>query len=204
MVVMAINFKNASESEMDNEFLKGFLPLMLTLTVGFTFGIMPSTSSSISLEGKNFWIIKSAPINTKDVFLSKVLFYLLICFPFIVANTIIMYVLIDISILNTLLAFLIQIVLTLVYSVEGLWINILTPKFDWDNEVKAIKQGTGPLLSMLFGFALGAFMYITPFIAFSFGLNGLVFLLINAIITLLIMCLILFTHGKKRYEKLQA
>lgn len=204
MVVMAINFKNASESEMDNEFLKGFLPLMLTLTVGFTFGIMPSTSSSISLEGKNFWIIKSAPINTRDVFLSKVLFYLLICFPFIVANTIIMYILIDISILNTLIAFLIQIVLTLVYSVEGLWINILTPKFDWDNEVKAIKQGTGPLLSMLFGFALGAFMYITPFIAFSFGLNGLVFLLINAIITLLIMCLILFTHGKKRYEKLQA
>lgn len=202
LVVMMINFNKNAEMG-DEEFLKGFMPIMLTLTVGFTYGIMPSTSSSISLEGKNFWILKSSPIKTKDVFISKVLFYLIMCAPFIVINTILMYIISGIGVLDLVLIFIIQILLVLVYSVEGLWINILTPKFDWDNEIKAIKQGTGSILSMLLGFGLGTIMYITPFIAFSFGYNGLVLLLFNVIFVLLIMSIILFTHGKRRYEKIE-
>jgi ABC-2 type transport system permease protein len=68
LVVMVINTKSAMESEgVAKDFIKSFMPVISILTVGFTFGIMPSTSSSISLEGKNFWILKSAPIETKDV-----------------------------------------------------------------------------------------------------------------------------------------
>ncbi len=202
LVVMMINFnKNAQLG--DEEFLKGFLPIMLTLTVGFTYGIMPSTSSSISLEGKNFWILKSSPLKTTDIFVSKILFYLIMCFPFIIINTVLMYIISGLSIIDLILIFIIQILLILVYAVEGLWINILTPKFDWDNEVKAIKQGTGSILSMLLGMGLGVIMYVTPFIAFSFGFNGLLVLLLNVIIVLIIMNIILFTHGKRRYENIE-
>lgn len=204
LVIMAINFNNAFEKEgIEQDFIKSFMPIMLTLTVGFTYGIMPSTSSSINLEGKNFWILKSSPISTKDVFLAKVLFYVLICSPFIIINTIIMTLILDLIWYNILLVFVVQAMLVLVYSVEGLWINILNPKFDWDNEVKAIKQGTGPILSMLFGMLLGAIMYVPPFVLMSFGINGLFVLALNALIVLIIMCIVLFTHGKKRYEAIQ-
>jgi len=203
LFVMAINFgKNVDI--VNNDFYRNFMPLMLTLTAGFTYGIMPSTASSISLEGKNFWILKTSPIKTKDVFISKIIFYVIICFPFVIINTIIMAIILKMNILNIILAFLIQLVLIFAYAIEGLWINILTPKFDWDNEVKAIKQGTGPLLSMLFGFLLGIIMYVPPFIAIAFNINGLIILLITSIFVLVIMTIILFTHGKKKYDKIQA
>ena len=121
-----------------------------------------------------------------------------------IINTVIMAVLLKLTIINIILALIIQIILIFTYSFEGLWINVLTPKFDWDNEVKAIKQGTGPLLSMLLGFLLGAIMYVPPFIALSFNINGLVVLLCTSLFVLTIMGLILFTHGKNKYEKIQA
>lgn len=203
LVIMAINFGKEVNIQED-EFMKSFMPVMLVLTVGFTYGVMPSTSSSISLEGKNFWIIKTAPIKTKDIFISKILFYVIICLPFVIINTVIMAVLLKLTIINIILALIIQIILIFTYSFEGLWINVLTPKFDWDNEVKAIKQGTGPLLSMLLGFLVGAIMYVPPFIALSFNINGLVVLLCTSSFVLIIMGIILFTHGKSKYEKIQA
>lgn len=203
VVVMAINFSNEVDI-VNDEFYKDFMPILLTLTVGFTYGIMPSTSSSISLEGKNFWILKSSPIKTKDIFISKILFYLIICFPFIIINVTIISVILKLNILNIIVELIVQILLVLLYATEGLWINILVPKFDWDNEVKAIKQGTGPLLSMLIGFGLDLVLYITPFIGMTLGLNGLIILMINAFITLVVLALILFTHGKSKFEKIQA
>lgn len=203
VVVMAINFSNEVDI-VNDEFYKDFMPIMLTLTVGFTYGIMPSTSSSISLEGKNFWILKSSPIKTKDIFISKILFYLIICFPFIIINVTIISVILKLNILNIIVELIVQILLVLLYATEGLWINILVPKFDWDNEVKAIKQGTGPLLSMLIGFGLDLVLYITPFIGMTLGLNGLIILLLNAFITLSVLVIILFTHGKAKFEKIQA
>ena len=86
------------------------------------------------------------------------------------------------KILNIILVFIIQILIVSAYSVEGLWINILAPKFDWDNEVKAIKQGTGSLLAMLVGLGLGLVLYITPIIFTMLGINGLLILLLNSIV----------------------
>lgn len=203
VVVMAINFGTKVDM-VNDEFYKSFMPIMLTLTVGFTYGIMPSTSSSISLEGKNFWILKSSPIKTKEIFISKILFYLIMCFPFIIINTTIISIVLKLNLLNIIIEVIVQILLVLVYATEGLWINILVPKFDWDNEVKAIKQGTGPILSMLIGFGLDLVLYITPFIGMTLGLNGLIILLINALIILSILTIILFTHGKSKFENIQA
>ena len=201
LVVLLINFQKEVDIQNDS-FYKTFMPIMVLVSVGFTYGIMPSTSSSISLEGKNFWIIKSSPIKTKDIFISKIIFNVMICFPFIIINTGIISVFLNYNIINQL--FIIQLILVFIYSIEGLWINILTPKFDWDNEVKAIKQGTGPLLSMLLGFALGAFLYVPPFVLLIFNMNGILMLLINSIVVLVIMIIILCTHGKNKYEKIQA
>lgn len=206
VVVMAINFKNIAGSETNEEadfIINKLLPLLLVLTAGFTFGIMPSTSSSISLEGKSFWILKSSPIKTEDVLISKVLFYVIICLPFILVNTALIYFFTNVSVFNCILVLLIQISLVFGYSLEGLWINILTPKFDWDNEVKAIKQGTGTLLSMLFGFALGVILYVPPFIFIALDLNGFIILLVDSLVVSTIMGVVLFTHGKKRYEQLE-
>ena len=41
------------------------LSMLLTTTV--------TTSVSLSLEGKNFWILKANPVSVKDVFISKIL-----------------------------------------------------------------------------------------------------------------------------------
>ena len=79
-------------------------------------------------------------------------------------------------------------------------------KHPYFNKVLFYKDGKNVLssLAMLVGLGLGLVLYITPIIFTMLGINGLLILLLNSIVVLTIMSLILFTNGKKKYEKIQA
>lgn len=179
-------------------------PLLIIILSSIGFGMMPSTSSSINLEGKTLWILKSAPVKANNVLLAKSLFYCIICLPFAFINTCLYLLLDDFNVITFILIFICQIIIIFIFSFEGLFINLLSPKLDWDNEVKAIKQTGAPVISMIFGFVIDALLFIIPFIMeISFG-NGLFMVLIFGIIILIIVSVLLFTIGKNKYEKLQA
>ena len=96
-----------------------------------------------------------------------------------------------------------QVVIIIIFAFEGLFINILAPKLDWDNEVRAIKQTGAPVISMLFGFLIDGLLFIIPFILeiyFGFGLIGV---LVMGILILNIVSILLFTVGKSKYERIQ-
>lgn len=201
-IVMNGNSMNG-EGEIINVFGE-FAPLLIVILSSIGFGMMPSTSSSINLEGKTLWILKSAPVKANNVLLAKSLFYCIICLPFAFINTCLYLFLNDFNIITFILIFVCQIIIIFIFSFEGLFINLLSPKLDWDNEVKAIKQTGAPVISMIFGFIIDALLFIIPFVMeISFG-NGLIMVLILGIIILIIVSVLLFTIGKNKYEKLQA
>lgn len=205
LVVMNVIMNNnySDNLELVNTFGQ-LSPIMIVLLAGIGYGMMPSTSSSINLEGKTLWILKSSPVKANKVLLAKSLFYCIICFPFVIINTCLYLLLNNFSVINFVLIFICQIILVFIFSFEGLFVNLLAPKLDWDNEVKAIKQSGAPVISMIFGFIIDALLFIVPFIIEVLFGNGLIMVMIIGIFLLGIITILLFTVGKNKYDRLQA
>ena len=164
------------------------------LLIGLTLLLSCTTSSSISLEGKNLWIVKSIPVDPLKIFFSKINVNFWITFiPGVISIFIINY-LFKLGISNLLLNILIISNYAFLVSILGLIINLHFPYFDWKNEVRVIKQSLAVFLSLTCGLAI-----------------GLVFLLCNLkleliIIILLFINIILFLYlkyvGVKLWSKL--
>ena len=191
-----------------NDFVGFPLPnelIFAVLTLMFMFFISTSaiSASTISLEGKNLWILKSIPVKEKDVFISKMFPNFIVVVPFVVLSGILISIRLLFTLPQTLLFVGITTVFSLIIVVSGLMFNLVFPKFNWNEEVQVVKQGLSILIVLFMGFAL---------IALPIGLFYLfdtLSITIIAVITLLIFTailavfwILLFTKGKQLFNKL--
>lgn len=108
------------------------------------------SAPSISLEGKNFWIIRSLPVNSYAVINSKITLHELFTIPpAMITGIAVCYSLgLDWSTsVNVLAADFIFIVLM---AQVGVALNLKMPKLDWVNETQAVKNSI-PVLITIFG-----------------------------------------------------
>jgi len=161
------------------------------------------SASSISLEGKSFWILKSSPVNEKTLFNSKVFLNFIIVEPFILIASVLFTIAFKLSVLQLILSFVIATVFCLIISVGGLFLNILLPKLKWDNETTVVKQGLPVLLTMIFGMLLcvmpvGIYKLFT-----SLNILGVAFVSLCVYLAILsLLCLLLYTVGVKKFRKI--
>lgn len=185
--------------------LNDTLPHIIYLVGCFSLSVSCTTNSSISLEGKNLWIVKSTPVNPKLVLTSKVLmniimllFTLTLSFVFIIASH-------KVSINIALLLYLLSILNAIFICFGGLIINLLLPKLDFKNEMAVVKQSASAIISILFFMVFlstPAFLYMFEIIKIDF----ILLLTLNVIYILILdLLLILFTYtkGVKLFKKLQ-
>lgn len=124
-------------------------PLILSVC----FGMMPTTTSSISIEGKQWWIVKSLPVSTKNVFDSKLLVNLTIALPCWLVSTVLILIALRPTALETVWLIVLPLAFLMFSSVFGLTANAKNPMFNWESETVVVKQSKAGLLSMLFDFA---------------------------------------------------
>ena len=110
------------------------------------------SAPSISLEGKNLWIIKSIPVPATVIFRSKMASHLSACLPFILLSGIICCITIGGNALTMAMYFILPTLSAAFCAVLGVFINLKFPKFDWISEVVAIKQGASTILTMFGSF----------------------------------------------------
>ncbi len=160
------------------------------------------TCALVSLEGKSMWILKSSPINVSKILFAKSLLGIVIFTPFHIVTTITMSLALKCNIAYTIFALLIPLIVNATLSFSGTYINLLVPKFDWENEAQIVKQS----MSVLFTMLLGMLITIIPVILFICGLSfALLFIIIGVVLTLILILsiLLLFTHGVKRFNSIQ-
>lgn len=215
LIVMFVGkeyFINIIEVVISSGYESGVAPsdLMNNISKYFDFGIIaiislliaiaPTTSSSISLENKELWILKAHPISFKDVFISKLLVNILIT---IIPSTIAIILLIGkIGYIYIIFGYIFIVLVSILTSTIGLYSNLLYPKFDWGSEQEVVKQGISVLVSM----TINSIVTFIPIVLyFMLSQNELIKLVI---VTMLLFALtlffvfLLFTKGKKLYEKL--
>ena len=181
---------------------------MILLGVGLScfLSMVSTTSSSISLEGKSFWIIKSAPIKTKDLFKAKCLVNIVLMAPVGIIGLLIGGIITKASILTILITTIFIISSISFATFTGLIMNIKYPKFDFDNPLKVVKQGKPILIMILIDFGLLIINILVMILMVkNMGLYAaLTFVASFEAIWMVISYYLLFTTGVKEYDALSA
>ncbi len=114
------------------------------------------TATSLSREGKEFYISKYIPLATKQKLLAKLLsgyiFGIIASLLILIAANILLPM--SPALAGTILA--VSLIAMIPILEAGLLIDIFNPKLDWDNEQKAVKQNLNVVFSMIFAILLCA------------------------------------------------
>ena len=136
------------------EIINNYLSIFLFIIITFAAFMTSITNSVISLEGRNINILKSLPIKTKEILLSKVYAALTITTIPIIIGDIILFIRFKLSIFEMLLLLVFSILIPLISHFIGIIINLKYPKLDFDNSSEVVKQSTSSFISVLIGMLL--------------------------------------------------
>ena len=127
--------------------IQNIMPIALAIFVSMT----STTAASLSLEGKNRWIMCSVPTQARTVYDSKIAVNLTVILPVLYVSAILIRIVIPCSLIQTVLMFLIPTVYAFFISVLGIYLNIKFPKYDWTSEYYAVKGGAISVLATVGG-----------------------------------------------------
>ena len=122
-----------------------YIPLVIAGMLAFTF---PS-AFSLSLEGKNLWIIQTAPVKMKDVIFSKISVTLSLHLIGYVCAIIAVFLRFPISVEQMIAVLLIPLAYSIFTAILGFSLDYRFANYSWDNEVIPIKQSLQVGLTML-------------------------------------------------------
>ena len=122
-----------------------YIPLVIAGMLAFTF---PS-ASSLSLEGKNLWIIQTAPIKMLDIIFSKISVTLSLHLIGYVCAIIAVFLRFLLSVEQAIAVLLIPLAYSIFTAILGFALDYRFANYSWDNEIVPIKQGLQVGLTML-------------------------------------------------------
>ncbi len=144
----------------------GDVKQLIPFAVAAIFTTMTVTSVSISMEGKQFWLVKSLPIPAKVLFDSKILLNLLLILPFYIISQVLLFVALTPTLAELLWLVLIPAVMIVFAVVLGISINLKLARFDWTKEETIVKQSAsaalGGFAGLVASIAYGAAVHFSP------------------------------------------
>lgn len=193
--------------EQVSEVIGPFTLIGILIVYGFTLSTVYTPAISLSLEGKNIGLLKSLPIKGEKIFISKILFNLLLELPIVLISFPVFAVNFNLPILSSLSGILLVISFTMVTSFYFAWINIFFPRFDFKTDVEVVKQGLSAFIAIFSSFGLiifqGALIFVFTLIPnISFDLAVLFMAIINLLLTLM-MYLLLKKKADVKLQKLE-
>lgn len=142
---------------MDTRQLSEYLPMadriidFMPFALAATSCLITTTCTSISMEGKEWWIVKSLPIDAKELFDSKILVNLSIIAPFYLISEVLLMIAIRPGVIDVIWMVVLPVILMVFACVFGITINLLFPVFQWENEVTIVKQSASAMIGGLGG-----------------------------------------------------
>lgn len=161
-----------------------FMPFGISATLAMTC----TTAVSLSLEGKNLWILQSAPVKAATIYRSKMAVNATILLPVSLLSSLLMTLCLKSDIMSSVWIFVTPLTYVSLTCVWGIFINLKMPNFTWESEVAVIKQSmssvVGILGGMLFGIIPIGILLILPGINMNL-LTGMITFVVIGITALL-------------------
>lgn len=124
--------------------LLGCLPMM-----------MPMTACSLSLEGKQWWMLQTLPVTRRDIIRSKMAANLLVALPFYLISEVLVLLALRPGWADALCLLAVPAVYIVFGARVGIAVNERLPLMEWESEVRVVKQSASSMVSMLVVMAAG-------------------------------------------------
>ncbi len=155
-VMMSMMFSKYSPFSPNEEFLKLIHDYAFIggIVIMFGIGMSNTCSVAISIEGQNFWLVKTLPINYKKYMWAKLLLALVISVPISLICSTVMVVFLLPDWYSIIAIYLIPILFVCVTILISLLINLTYYKLKWKSEQEVVKNSMAVVLSMFVGFGI--------------------------------------------------
>lgn len=130
-----------------------------------------TTSVSLSLEGKNLWILQSLPISWKTILKGKMAFNMVLLLPAAFVSCLCLGITLQLDVLTFLLYFVVSFAMVSFSTVIGMWFNLCFQKYQWQNDVEVVKQGAAVALGILVNMFLQMILIFVSMVL-SFIMDG--------------------------------
>lgn len=184
--------------------IRQYAPLLAVAAVCLVANINDMTAPSVSLEGKNLWIVQSLPVSCKQVLTAKLMLHLLLT---IIPSVPLIFAVEWVIRPNPIFSVLIPIAIVLfvlLMAILGLLLNLKMPNLNWTSEIVPIKQSMSVMIALFGGWvvilALAGLYFILDSILSPLAYLSLVCVLLLAASILLLRWL--FTKGAKIFSTL--
>ena len=120
--------------------------------------ILPMSNTacvSLSLEGRQLWILQSSPVQPRQIFLSKILVNLTIGLPGALLSSLFLFIGLHPEPIDALAMLLLSGAAVCLTAVGGVWINLKFPRYQWENQMQVVKQSAASMCGILGGLAAG-------------------------------------------------
>lgn len=128
------------------------MSMLVTFALSLCVALTCTTAPSVSLEGKNLWIIKSLPLKVMDIFKSKIWLNLVITAPILIVCATVLVAVFGLTITEYLLTVAVGCSYCVLIAVVGIIINLHFPKLEWNTQVAVVKQSASVMIAVLAGF----------------------------------------------------
>ena len=159
-----------------HELVSPYIALVIYLVPTVMASLNPITAPSISLEGKNIWILKSLPIDARKILGAKLLLHIVFTLPAVEFLTICLALFFKSELSIVIISVIISAAYVLCSAMFGLFLNLKRPNFRWTSESVAIKHCFALIIDsiagIIFAFVI-AYLYplcIKVISPFMFGL----------------------------------
>lgn len=152
--------------------LAGVLALMIDMNM--------FTTPSISLEGKNLWLVQSLPVSSKSVLMAKLAMHMQLNVLPVLAGAVLIGIAFGAGVAEIVLLVIVSELFALFNGLMGLVINLKKPVLNWTNEASVVKQGSAVVIVLFGGWTLCLAM-----------IAGAVFLPVSSAVYLLLLTVVL-------------
>ncbi len=120
--------------------------------IGMIFmGLSVTTSASLSIEGKNVWIIKTLPISTWQIYSAKLMVQLVQTLPVCLISAILLMLGLSLPFTSFIWILLLPILMSIFMGLLGLKMNQLFVNYNWKSEAEVVKRGLAMTITLLLG-----------------------------------------------------
>ncbi len=190
------------EQGVSMEIVKSVLVPIIVSGLLFCEAMNMISASALSLEGKNLWIIKSIPVDARSVLLAKTIPNSVLNIGASVISGIIVAIGVNVSLVYYPICVLIPAAGGVLFSLMGIIINVLLPKFEFINEAQVVKQSIATFLSMLANIVFTVLIAAVAVLTVGLGVLGAYLTLLMILILCLIMYALVEGPISKKYLSL--
>ena len=131
-------------------FKPGAVSVLCTVIIWMFASTCYFTAPSISLEGNRLWILKTLPVDPKEIFAAKQKMHLVLAGIPTVITSVVVAAVFHMDLYLAVLMTVTNVAFVQFMSAGGLALNLLMPNLSWTNEAIPVKQ-SAPVMISLFG-----------------------------------------------------